>query len=77
MYKMELKKWHLKLYHPCHNLLEYLRFFWSFFNTVSLAMIKILASGLVATKGFKTYCFQAMNSYKSLTSFTSVTDLTK
>jgi hypothetical protein len=37
-------------------------------------MIKILASGLVAAKGFKAYRVQAMNSNKSLTSFTSVTD---
>jgi hypothetical protein len=45
-----------------------------FFNTVPLDVINILISGLVAAKGFKTYCFQAVKSNKSLMSFTSVTD---
>jgi hypothetical protein len=40
-------------------------------------MIYILASDLVAAKGFKPYCFQAMNSNKTLISFTYLTDLTK
>ena len=54
---MELKKWHLKLYHPCHYLLECLSFSLPFFNTVPLAMIKILASGLVAAKDLKCTVF--------------------
>jgi len=44
------------------------------FNTVPLAMIKILASGQVAAWGFQTYCFQARNSNARMMSFTSVTD---
>ena len=71
---MELKKWYFILYHPCHYLLEYLRFSLPFFNTVSLAFIKISAPGLVAASGLKTFCFQARNSHKRMMSFTSVTD---
>jgi len=72
--KMELTKWHLKLCHPCHYLLEYLRFSLPFFNTVPLAFIKISSPDFVAASGLKTFCFQARSSYKRMMLFTSVTD---
>ena len=60
--RLSYPKWLLKLYHPCHYLVEYLWFSLPFFKTMLLAMTKILASGQVAASGFKTCSFQAMNS---------------